>query len=165
MPGVPLHNLNATLSYEITPKWRAGITAVAHSMSYVRGNENNEHRPGVTLYDTYQDPTLGGAPFKVPRKATSNPGSVDGYVTFNFQTSYQLAPEWVLGLQVNNIFDKDYFTAGRLGRNPFSPATYGAVGPGGYNHNSSEWLSTNFLAPGAPRAAWISLSYEFDPRR
>ena len=61
--------------------------------------------------------------------------------------------------------DLEYFTAGRLGRNPFSPATYGAVGPGGYNHNSSEWLSTNFLAPGAPRAAWISLSYEFDPRR
>jgi outer membrane receptor protein involved in Fe transport len=165
MPGVPLHNLNATFSYDLTPKWQVGFTAVAHSMAYVRGNENNEHEVGVTLYDSYKDPTLGGDTIKVARKATSNPGKVPGYTVFNFQTSYKLASEWTLGLRVNNIFDKEFFTAGRLGRNPFSPSIYGAIGPDGYNHNSSDWLSTNFLAPGAPRAAWISLSYEFDPDR
>jgi outer membrane receptor protein involved in Fe transport len=82
---------------------------------------------------------------------------------FNFQTSYQLSKEWSASLLVNNIFDKEYFSAGRLGRNPFSPSINGAIGPGGYNHNSDDWLSTNFLAPGAPRAAWISLRYEFKP--
>jgi outer membrane receptor protein involved in Fe transport len=162
MPGVPLHNLNATLTYELTPKWQVGLTAVAHSTSYVRGNENNEHQKGVVIYDTID--TMSGR-VQVPRKTTTNPGSVPGYMMFNFQTSYQLAPEWRLGLQVNNIFDKEYFSAGRLGRNPFSPSVYGAIGPDGYNHNSSDWLSTNFLAPGAPRAAWISLSYEFNPNR
>lgn len=157
MPGVPLHNLNATFSYDLTPEWQISLTGVAHSMAYVRGNENNQHQTGVTMYQRTALNTL------VPLRTTTNPGTVPGYMVFNFQTSYKLAPEWTLGLQVNNIFDKEYFTAGRLGRNPFSPSILGAIGPDGYNHNSTDWLSTNFLAPGAPRAAWISLSYEFQP--
>src|SRR5690606_21695593 len=46
MPGVPLHNLNASISYAVTPKWQVGLSAIAHSESYVRGNENNEHKVG-----------------------------------------------------------------------------------------------------------------------
>ncbi|MGJ8620934.1 MAG: TonB-dependent receptor domain-containing protein [Methylophilaceae bacterium] len=162
MPGVSRHNLNATLNYEVTPAWQVGLTAIAHSKSYVRGNENNKHQKGVTLVDTFD--TAGGQK-SVARKPTDNPGSIPGYFTFNFQTSYKLTPEWTLGLLVNNLFDKEYFSAGRLGRNPFSPSVYGAIGPDGYNHNSADWLSTNFIAPGAPRGAWISLRYEFKPDR
>lgn len=163
MPSVPLHNFNATLNYAVTSKWQVGLTAVAHSSSFARGNENNKHRAGEIIYDTVMVPGVGRQ--QIPRRTTTNSGVIDGYVVFNFKTSYQLTSEWRLGLQVNNIFDKEYFTGGRLGRNPFSPSVYGAIGPDGYNHNSSDWLSTNFLAPGAPRAAWISLSYEFDPRK
>ncbi len=164
MPGVPLHNLNATLSYEVTPKWQIGLTAVAHSFAFVRGNENNKHRAGEVIYDTVQD-AVTGQQITVTRQSTNNPGTTPGYMVFNLQTSYRLNSEWTLGLRLNNIFDKEYFTAGRLGRNPFSPSIYGAIGPSGYNHNSNDWLMTNFLAPGAPRAAWISLSYEFDPKK
>ena len=99
------------------------------------------------------------------RLTSSNPGNVDGYAVFNFQTSYQLNKEWSATLLVNNIFDKEYFTAGRLGRNPFSPSINGAIGPSGYNHNSDDWLSTNFLAPGAPRGVWFSLRYSFNPNQ
>ncbi|MCB5183844.1 TonB-dependent receptor [Methylobacillus gramineus] len=164
MPGVPLHNINATVSYQVSEKWQIGLTAVAHSFAYVRGNENNEHQKGVTLYDTIED-ALTGTDIQVARRPTNNPGTTPGYMIFNLQTSYKLNSEWTLGLRINNIFDHEYFTAGRLGRNPFSPSVYGAIGQSGYNHNSTDWLSTNFLAPGAPRAAWISLSYEFDPRK
>ncbi|MFJ5444806.1 TonB-dependent receptor domain-containing protein [Methylobacillus methanolivorans] len=163
MPGVPLHNLNASVSYQITSAWQIGMTAVAHSFAYVRGNENNEHETGVTLYDTVRG--SNGALTQIARRPTTNPGTTPGYVVFNLQTSYRLNSEWTLGLRVNNIFDREYFTAGRLGRNPFSPSINGAIGPSGYNHNSNDWLMTNFLAPGAPRAAWISLSYEFDPQK
>jgi len=164
MPGVPMHNLNATVSYNVTPKWRVGLSAVAHSFSFVRGNENNEHSPGEEFTDSVKNPNGPGF-IQLPRRLSKNSGKVDGYMVFNFQTSYELAPEWTLSMLVNNVFDKEYFTAGRLGVNPFSPSIYGAIGPSGYNHNSTDWLTTNFLAPGAPRAAWISLSYEFDPRR
>ena len=162
MPGVPLQNLNASVNYALTSKWNVGLTAVAHSRAFVRGNENNEHREGVVLHDTVE---IRGKKVLVARQPTTQPGHTDGYVMFNFRTSYQLNSEWTVGLLVNNIFDKEYFSAGRLGRNPFSPSIYGAIGPDGYNHNSSDWLSTNFLAPGAPRGAWVSLRYEFDPRK
>lgn len=82
---------------------------------------------------------------------------------FNFQTSYKLSKEWTASLLINNIFDKEYFSAGRLGRNPFSPSILGAIGPDGYNHNSNDWLSTNFVAPGAPRGIWFSLNWHFVP--
>ena len=168
MPGVPLHNLNATVTYSVTPKWKVGLSAVAHSFSYVRGNENNKHRAGDIIYDSYDNPDNSpGQPnfLQFARGRANNPGTVDGFMVFNFLTSYKLAPEWTLALQVNNLFDKEYFTAGRLGVNPFAPSVRGAVGPSGYNHNSLDWINTNFLAPGAPRAAWLSISYEFDPRR
>ncbi|CAG0996301.1 Ferric-pseudobactin BN7/BN8 receptor [Methylophilaceae bacterium] len=166
MPGVPLHNLNASVSYDVTDKWTVGLSAVVHSESFVRGNENNEHEKGVVR--TFQSIRyVGGVPEVYTRilPPTRNPGKVPGYATFNFQTSYKLAPEWTASLLINNLFDKEYFTAGRLGRNPFSPSIFGAIGPDGYNHNSDDWRSTNFIAPGAPRGIWFSLNYRFDARK
>jgi outer membrane receptor protein involved in Fe transport len=157
MPGVPLHNLNASVGYDVTEKWNIGLSAVLHSTSYVRGNENNAHKVGVTRILN----VVGGG--VVALQPTNNPGKVPGYATFNFQTSYKFNKEWSTTLLVNNIFDKEYFTAGRLGRSPFSPSINGAIGPDGYNHNSGDWLSTNFIAPSAPRAAWVTLRYEFAP--
>ena len=157
MPGVPLHNLNATVGFEVTDKWKVGLTAVAHSESFVRGNENNEHRTGVI------EPILTANGLIPGTRPTTNPGSVPGYTVFNFQTSYKLSKEWTASFIMNNIFDKEYFSAGRLGVNPFSPSINGAIGPGGWNHNSTEWLSSNFLAPGAPRGIWFSLNWRFSP--
>jgi Fe(3+) dicitrate transport protein len=156
MPGVPLHNLNASISYEVTPQWQLGLSAVAHSASYVRGNENNQHQVGVI-----QDRGLGAVGNSLVQP-TSNPGTVPGYATFNLQTSYKFNSEWTATMLVNNLFDKEYFSAGRLGRNQFSPSIYGAIGPDGYNHNSNDWLSTNFIAPAAPRGVWFSLNWQFD---
>lgn len=157
MPGVALQNMNANVSFDITPQWRVGLTTVMHSESFLRGNENNEHRVGV-IQDRGQ-----GAAGNALLRPTNNPGKVDGYATFNFQTSYKLSKEWTATMLINNIFDKEYFTAGRLGRNPFSPSLGGAIGPDGYNHNSNDWLSTNFIAPGAPRGIWFSLNWHFVP--
>ncbi|MFC6807025.1 TonB-dependent receptor domain-containing protein [Methylophaga thalassica] len=155
MPGVSRHNVNATINYEVTPKWLVGFSAVMHSGSYVRGNENNDHEVGQVQYRE-----LGGK--KVPRRPMSNKGELPGFATFNFQTSYKFTPNMTASLLINNIFDKEYYSAGRLGRNPFSPSVYGARGPDNYNHNSNDWLSTNFIAPGAPRAAWLSFNWQFD---
>jgi Fe(3+) dicitrate transport protein len=171
MPGVPLHNLNANLTYEITPKWQVGLTAVLHSTSYMRGNENNQQKKGVVVQrqvsSTYPGAVLdlvsGQYFYALP--ATTNDGTVPGYATFNLQSSYKFNSEWSATIQVNNLFDKEYYTVGRLGRNPFSPSVAGAIGPDGYNHNSHDWLSTNFISPSAPRGVWISLNWQFDPSK
>jgi outer membrane receptor for Fe3+-dicitrate len=161
IPGVSLHNINANINYNITPKWRVGLSSVMHSDSFLRGNENNDHQKGVArVRDIFVD---GVGYVSSPLPPTNNPGKVSGYATFNFQTSYIFNSEWTATLLVTNLFDKEYFSAGRLGRNPFSPSIQGAVGPDGYNHNSADWLSTNFIAPGAPRGVWFSLNWHFVP--
>ncbi len=161
MPGVSLHNLNASLNYDVTDKWVVGFSTVAHSESYLRGNENNDHQVGVASVRNFG---LGnGAVGTVTRQPSRNPGKIPGYATVNFQTSYKLSKEWTASMIVSNLFDKEYFSAGRLGINPFSPSINGNIGVSGYNHNSSDWLSTNFIAPGAPRGIWFSLNWHFVP--
>ncbi|AKR42653.1 TonB-dependent receptor domain-containing protein [Methylophilus sp. TWE2] len=162
MPGVSLHNLNASVNYEVTDKWTIGLSTVAHSDSFVRGNENNEHRQGAIRTITYTDPVTNLQRL-IQTPPTRNPGKVDGYAVVNFQTSYRFNKEWTATMIVNNLLDKEYFSAGRLGVNPFSPSINGAIGPDGYNHNSDDWLSTNFIAPGAPRGVWFSLNWHFVP--
>ena len=159
MPGIPLHNLNASVSYDVTDKWNIGLSAVAHSWSYLRGNENNQHQVGAPNVQQLYD-GQGGA-ILLTRQPFNNPGKISGYTVFNLQSSYKLDKGLTLGLQVNNLFNHQYFSAGRLGVNPFSPQINGAIGPSGYNHNSNDWLNANFIAPGAPRGIWATLNYEF----
>ena len=111
MPGIPLHNLNASVSYDVTDKWRIGLTAIAHSWSYLRGNENNKHRVGAPNIQQLYD-GQGGA-VQLVRQPFNNPGKIPGYAVFNLQTSYKLDKDLTLGLQINNLFNREYFSAGR----------------------------------------------------
>jgi outer membrane receptor protein involved in Fe transport len=58
---------------------------------------------------------------------------------------------------VNNVFDRKYYSSGLLGENSFNGT--------GANLNQfatdAESTKEMFLAPGAPRAAWIGLRYDF----
>ncbi|BCM25656.1 TonB-dependent receptor domain-containing protein [Methyloradius palustris] len=164
MPGIALNNINASVGYSVTDKWRVGMNMVAHGESYARGNENNEHQIGTKSY-TYIDNSSGTpTPVTVVKNYTTS-GKNGGYAVFNFSTSYDIGHGWSATLLLNNVFDKTYYSASRLGINPFSPSINGAIGVSGYNYNSNDWQSTNFVAPGAPRAAWISVRYEFEPDR
>ena len=131
-----------------------------HSSAFVRGNENNKHKAGPATPLNLCAISIAANCAAIER-ADFGSGKTTGYTVFNFQTSYKFNPEWTLGLQVNNIFDKQYASAGRLGLNAFSPATNGAVGASGFNYNSAEWQGASFLGTGAPRSAFITLSYEF----
>ncbi|MCX7185988.1 MAG: TonB-dependent receptor [Methylophilales bacterium] len=170
MAGIPLHNLNANFSYDLTNKWSIGLNAVMHSSAFARGNENNQHQAGPakpTQADCLiPDPNFPGT-FLVGKcdipHADWGPGKTAGYTVFNLQSSYKLDKGLTLGLQINNLFNKEYASAGRLGLNAFSPSIYGAIGPSGFNYNSNDWQGTSFLGLGAPRSAYVSLTYEFNP--
>lgn len=162
MPGIPLHNLNANFRYEVTPNWIVGLNMVMHSKSFIRGNENNQHRAGAASPLDLCLITPAGQPCIIDR-AGFGPGETAGYTVFNFQTSYKISPEWTLGLRINNLFDKEYASAGRLGLNAFSPSIRGVIGESGFNYNSADWQGSSFLGIGAPRSAFITLSYEFQP--
>jgi outer membrane receptor protein involved in Fe transport len=89
-------------------------------------------------------------------------GKSPGYAVLNLLINYKFDKRLTGFVQINNLLDKTYYSAGRLGVTPFSPGTLGAIGPSGWNYNSNEWLNTTFVAPGAPRAIWFGLSMALD---
>lgn len=168
LPGVPLHNINASLNVHITPQWELGVTMIAHSDAFVRGDENNDHVQGQ--FDMVEesagfDPATFEPIYKlVPtNRQFKDSGSILGYAIFNLKTRYEIVKGLSVFGMVNNLFDRRYATAGRLGINPFSPSQKGAVGSSGWNYNSDDWQNSTFIGPGAPRAFWVGFDYKFEP--
>ena len=68
----------------------------------------------------------------------------------------------MLTARVDNVFDTSYVTAGDLALNPFTAGRWGTRDAAGFNYNSNDWTHSTFVGPGAPRAAWIGVTYIFD---
>jgi outer membrane receptor protein involved in Fe transport len=85
-------------------------------------------------------------------------GKASGYALLNLDTRYTVGNSgWQLFAKVNNVFDTDYSTGGILGRNAFS----GANGAFDSGTDADDWAKAKFVAPGAPRAGWVGVTYEF----
>ena len=80
-------------------------------------------------------------------------GPLPSYGVAYLWARYVPAPGWELSLKVDNIFDKRYESFGVLGQNFFT-------GPGA-GFDAAAATNEQFRSPGAPRAAWISLRYEW----
>jgi len=113
LPSLPKQVLKSGISFAVTSKLLMSLNATLASQSYLRGDEGNTLKP------------------------------IDGYFVANLRCDYQLAPNLLLFLTVDNLFDEDYETFGLLG-------------------DSAEVLGESFAdyrfeSPGAPRGAWIGL--------
>jgi len=162
LPGIPAHNFNASVTWRATPDWQVGLTVVAHSLAYMRGNENNLHVAGGTDQEIGQYICQFGVCTQTlvrNGRAFTLGGTTPGFAVLNLDTRYDITRGLSVFALINNVLDKDYITGGGLGITPFSPSVNGSIGPSGWNYNSSEWLNTSFLAPGAPRGVWLGLSY------
>ncbi len=170
LPGIPQHSFNGTVHWNATPALKLGLGVVFRSSSFVRGNENNQHQPygsdQQTGYYYCNDNCTGSYQQLFVRRGRDfrDKGTLPSYTVFNLDGSYQVTSRFSIGLQVTNLFDRRYASAGRLGINPFSPSINGVIGPSGWNYNSSDWQSTTFVGPGAPRAYFLSMSYAFDAK-
>ena len=82
-------------------------------------------------------------------------GKVAGYTIFNMDANWQFNQSWSGFLKVTNIADKNYASMGILGTNAFNMADRS------FNTNPNAWESEQFQSPGAPRAGWIGLRYDF----
>lgn len=133
IPGIPKHQLKFRGEWRAMPTWTIGATAVLFADQYARGNENNQHQAdGVNF--------LGS-------------GKVSGYGVLNLDTRYTLPNTgWQLFAKVNNVFDREYYTSALLGQNGFDANGVFAAGGG---------ADETFLAPGAPRAGWVGVRYDF----
>ena len=149
MPSVPLNTLKLNLDWAMTPDFSLGANVLAQSFVYLRGNENNAHQ---VLYGSN------------PNTTYVDPGIASGFAILNMNARWNMDRHWSVALKINNVFDRRYYTAGELRSDPFSPSVSGFVGANGFNYNSNDWRNVANLAPGAPRAAWLTISYDFDGR-
>lgn len=122
------------------------MNEVVASSSYARGNENNAYTADGVYY-------IG-------------PGVSPGYAITNFRAHYDLTRHLQVALQIDNLFNHEYYTAAWLSNTvltaqgafqslPFQPY---ADGPFAGNTPSQ---SVTFLAPGPPRRAWVELRVKF----
>ena len=79
-------------------------------------------------------------------------GEVPGYVLVNLDATYKPAQNWTVAFKAINIFDKNYYTGGRLIENGFT---------GNGNAPRTTPFSGVGVMPGSPQAAWMTISYDF----
>ncbi|MEO6118773.1 MAG: TonB-dependent receptor [Methylotenera sp.] len=82
---------------------------------------------------------------------------VGGYAVVNLDTRYAINKNWQLFAKANNVFDREYNNGGLLGEHKFDATT------GQFTGNESD--TNAFFAPGAPRAGWIGVRYEFGGKK
>jgi outer membrane receptor protein involved in Fe transport len=82
---------------------------------------------------------------------------VNGYLVMNVDTRYKFGNSgWQFFAKVNNIFDREYNNGGLLGEHRFDAST------GAFTGNE---VTPAFYAPGAPRAGWFGMRYEFGGKK
>lgn len=131
LANIPQHQLKLRLQYAVTPDWTLGSNITAFSDRYMRGNENNSHVATPGYYN--------------------GNGKVAGYAIVNLDTRYNIGNGWSVFGKAINVFDTEYNNGGMMGETMFAAnGTFDANGG-----------PTGFLSPGAPRAGWLGVRYEF----
>ena len=144
LAGIPKHQFKLRAQYEVIPAWTVGANLVTFSSRYMHGNENNGHQANSAACAPEDD---GGQGDEIP----CGKGKTAGYTVVNLDTQYNVGSGWKVFAKAINVFDKDYETTGRLGTSHF--------GSTGIWDNDT--TGTRLVAPGAPRAGWIGVRYEF----
>lgn len=146
MPLIPKHTGKAWADYQATSKFVLGLNEVVVSSSYARGNENNAYQADGVYY-------LG-------------PGVSPGYAVTNFRARYDLTKRLQLAVQIDNLFNRHYYTVAQLANTAFSAQgavqslPFPAYTAGPYAGNAPAQSAT-FFSPGAPRRAWLELRLKF----
>ena len=142
IPGLPTHSLKLGLGWRAANWLRLSGDVQAFSGQFAHGNENNQHQSGTSTDAFGNTRDFEGA------------GRLPGYAILNFNAEANLGKGWQLFGKVNNVFDKRYGTVAALAENPFASN-------GSFQSDSNNWHHETFVAPGAPRAAWVGLRYAF----
>lgn len=142
IPLIPSHLLKAYADVQVTSKLLVDLGMTVISSSYARGNENNQHQPDGTYY-------LGA-------------GQSPGYGVMNIGARYELQRRVELFAQVNNLFDRKYFSAAQLGPTGLTADGRFVARPFPADSNGDYPVrQSTFIAPGAPRGVWAGLRFRF----
>lgn len=141
IPLIPRHLTKLSADLQLTAKLLVNTGLVATSRSYARGNENNQHQPDGTFF--------------VGR------GDSPGYAVAHLGARYDLTPRLQLFGQINNLFDRRYYTGGQLGPAGFTLQGNYVARPFPAVDGEFPVRNSTFYAPGAPRGLWGGLRFRF----
>ncbi|MEQ1947525.1 MAG: TonB-dependent receptor [Bryobacteraceae bacterium] len=142
IPLIPQHTMKAYADFQVNRKLSVQANVIAAASSFARGNENNQHKPDGTYY-------LGS-------------GTSPAYGVVNLGAHYQLHSRVQLILQVNNLFNKHYYTGAQLGPTGFTnTSTFIARPLPATPAGDFPVQQSTFYAPGAPIGAWGGLRFSF----
>jgi outer membrane receptor protein involved in Fe transport len=96
IPGIPQHTFKVRLEYLPVETVKVGMTMLAQTNQYPRGNENNQDALGT----------------------------IPGFAVFNLDARYRFAPNWEVFGKVDNVFNRTYSTFAQLGTNMFTSTGY-----------------------------------------
>jgi len=144
LASIPEHQFKLRAQFDVTPNWSIGSNVVYFSDQYVWGNENNRHVANTAACSSSEDDPLR------ENDAACGSGKIKDFTVVNLDSQYNFGGGWKAFAKAVNIFDHDYYVAGRLAETMFDAR-------GGYG----EEIKSRGVIPGAPRAAWIGLRYEF----
>ena len=140
IPLIPKNTGRLVLDYDLTPQWNIGGNLIAASGSYLHGNENNANQAGGTN---------GKGAY------VSGSGWISGYMAVNLQSTYHVTKHAQVFARVNNLFDKQYATAGFLTSSAFNPN-------GSFITNPNDRSNGNAISPAAPRAIWAGIRVQWE---
>ncbi len=141
IPFIPAHTLKAYADIQVTSRFSLDVNLIAVSSSFARGNENNRHEPDGEYY-------LG-------------PGETPGYAIVNLAGTYRLT-RWLQAIaQVNNLFDRRYYTAGQLGPLGFTDTGAFIARPFPAVNGEFPIRQGTFFSPGAPLRVWAGARVMF----
>lgn len=143
IPLIPRHILKAFAAWDVTEQVSMNFDVINIGSSYARGNENNQHQVEAPYY-------LGA-------------GEIGGYTVLNLGVEYRPMQALQLFAQVNNVLDREYYTAAQLGSTGFNAngQFVGRPFDGPIVDGERPLLGSTFLAPGAPRSYWLGMKFSF----
>lgn len=140
IPLIPQHLLKAYADVQVTKKVSVNIGLLAMSQSYARGNENNLHQADGTYF--------------------LDAGTSPGYAVTNLNAHYQIHRRVELFAKINNLFNRQYYTAAQLGPTGFTDAGNFIARPFAGVNGEFPVVHTTFYAPGAPRGIWGGIRFK-----
>lgn len=141
IPLAPRHMGKAFADVQLTRAFSLNLNMVAFGSSFARGNENNQHEADGRYY-------LGS-------------GKSGGYAVFNLGGRYQINRRLQLFAQMNNVFNRKYYSAAQLGPNGFNAAGNFVARPLPAIGGEFPVVQSTFYAPGSPRMVWGGIRVSF----
>ena len=141
IPLVPHHMTKAYADVQVTSKLVVNLGVVGVSGAIARGNENSQHQPDGRLF-------IG-------------PGSSPGYAVANLGGRYELHRRVELFGQINNLFDRQYYSGAQLGPTGFTAEGNFIARPFPVVGGVHPVRQATFYAPGAPRGIWGGVRFRF----